>query len=104
VAWQTAVWSDLALPEISGARPFLTRVSNAYLERVLAAAESDAAVAGRFIRVIGMVDPPSRLLRPACVLRVVRTNLRRRTMAHPSMAHGPQPATEPTSASAVSQP
>ena len=93
LAWQTAVGSDLALPEISGARPFLMRISNAYLERVLTAAESDAAVAGRFIRVIGMVDPPSRLARPAFVLRVVRTNLRRRTMAHSSMTPGLQPAT-----------
>jgi 2-polyprenyl-6-methoxyphenol hydroxylase-like FAD-dependent oxidoreductase len=104
VAWQTAVGSDLALPEISGARPFLTRVSNAYLERVLAAAESDAAVAGQFIKVIGMVDSPSQLVRPAFVLRVARTNLRRRTMAHPSMTNRLQPAAAPTSGSAVSPP
>src|SRR6476659_5376635 len=35
VAWQTAVGSDLSLPEVAGRRPFSMRITNAYLRRVL---------------------------------------------------------------------
>jgi hypothetical protein len=78
VAWQTAVCSDLALPEVEGARPPSVRVTNAYLQRVLTAAEDDLVVAQRFIRVIGMVDSPASLMHPAIVTRVAATPLRRR--------------------------
>ncbi len=72
VAWQTAVGSDLALPQIQGPRPVSTRVTNAYLDKVLAAAESDPWVSQQFMRVTGMIDPPSQLLRPAFAARVLR--------------------------------
>ena len=39
-------------------------------ERVLRAAEVDPVVAQDFMRVIGMVAPPARLLHPAFVMRV----------------------------------
>jgi 2-polyprenyl-6-methoxyphenol hydroxylase-like FAD-dependent oxidoreductase len=82
VAWQTAVGSDLALPEVVGPRPLTMRITNAYLERMMTAAETDPVVAGQFIRVIGMIDPPVRLLR---LLRVAHkhTNRRRRTATRP---------------------
>ena len=79
VAWQTAVGSDLALPEVDGPRPLSMRVSNAFLERVLTAAEVDAVVAGQFLRVTGMVDAPTSLLRPAILFRIMRARGRRRT-------------------------
>ncbi len=79
VAWHTAVGSDLALPEVVGPRPLTMRITNAYLERVMTAAETDPVVAGQFMRVIGMIDPPVRLLRPSMLLRVAHTNGRRRT-------------------------
>jgi 2-polyprenyl-6-methoxyphenol hydroxylase-like FAD-dependent oxidoreductase len=78
VAWQTAVGADLALPEVVGPRPISMRISNAYSERVLTAAESDVSVAQQFMRVTGMVDSPMRLLRPTFMFRVARANLRRR--------------------------
>jgi 2-polyprenyl-6-methoxyphenol hydroxylase-like FAD-dependent oxidoreductase len=78
VAWQTAVGSDLALPEVVGPRPISMRISNVYLERVLTAAEEDIAVAQQFMRVIGMIDSPLRLMRPSFMLRIARVNLRRR--------------------------
>lgn len=77
VAWQTAVGSDLALPEVIGPRPMSMRVTNAFLERVLAAVEVDPVVAGQFMRVIGMVDPPTRLLRPSILWRVARAEVNR---------------------------
>lgn len=72
VAWQTAAGSDLALPEVQGRRPMSMRISNAFLERVLGAVEVDPVVAGQFMRVTGMVDPPARLFHPSTLRRVAR--------------------------------
>lgn len=81
VAWHTAVGSDLALPEVVGHRPLSIRISNAYLNWVLAAVEIDPDVAGRFARVTGMIDPPSRLLRPGSVANVAKARRGRRAVA-----------------------
>jgi 2-polyprenyl-6-methoxyphenol hydroxylase-like FAD-dependent oxidoreductase len=70
VAWQTAVSSDVGLPGVTGARPLTMRLTHAYLNRVLTAAEFDPVVTEQFIRVNGMIDPPARLFRPAMVFRV----------------------------------
>jgi 2-polyprenyl-6-methoxyphenol hydroxylase-like FAD-dependent oxidoreductase len=74
VAWQTAVGSDLALPEVVGPRPPSVRITNSFLDQVMTAAETDPTVAGQFMRVIGMIDPPARLLRPSILLRIARAN------------------------------
>jgi 2-polyprenyl-6-methoxyphenol hydroxylase-like FAD-dependent oxidoreductase len=78
VAWQIAVGSDLTLPEVAGPRPLSMRITNAYTDRVLTAAETDPIVAEQFIRVSGMIDPPARLLRPSLMIRVARNTRRRR--------------------------
>lgn len=77
VAWQTAVASDLALPEVPGPRPMSIRISNACLEPVMVAIETDPVVAAQFMRVTGMLDSPIRMLRPAILLRVLRAQHRR---------------------------
>ena len=82
VAWQLAAGADLSLPEVEGARPLPVRIANKYVNRVLAAAESDIAVAEQFAKVIGFLDPPTTLFHPAIVARVVSTNLRRRQRDH----------------------
>ncbi|OBA75415.1 hypothetical protein A5641_25675 [Mycobacterium sp. 1554424.7] len=69
LAWQLSVGSDLSLPEVAGARPLSMRVTNAYMERVIAAAATDPGVAHRLVRVVGMVDPPLRLLHPSVIMR-----------------------------------
>jgi 2-polyprenyl-6-methoxyphenol hydroxylase-like FAD-dependent oxidoreductase len=81
VAWQTAVGSDLALPEVPGHRSLSMRITNAFTQRVLTAAESDPFVAQEFMRVVGMLEPPSRMLQPSFVLQVIRAS--RRPRAHP---------------------
>jgi 2-polyprenyl-6-methoxyphenol hydroxylase-like FAD-dependent oxidoreductase len=73
VAWRSAVSSDLALPQITGKRPASIKMTNAYLERVLTAAQTDPAIVQQFLRSINMIDPPSRMLRPSTVLRVMKT-------------------------------
>lgn len=79
IAWQLAVGSDLTLPEVLGPRPLSMRMTNAYVERLLSAAETDPFVAERFLRVTGMIDPPTRLLDPSLVAHVTRANRRRAT-------------------------
>ena len=88
VAWQTAVGSDLTLPEVVGPRPASMRITNAYLEHVLTASETDPTVAGQFMRVIGMIDPPVRLLRPSILLRIARAPRSWRTDRCPVDASG----------------
>jgi 2-polyprenyl-6-methoxyphenol hydroxylase-like FAD-dependent oxidoreductase len=77
VAWQMAVGSDLALPEVQATRPMSAHLSNAYNDWVLSAAESDLCVAEQFWKVLNLVERPSHLLRPSVVTRVAFTNLRR---------------------------
>jgi 2-polyprenyl-6-methoxyphenol hydroxylase-like FAD-dependent oxidoreductase len=89
IAWQTAAGSDLALPEVKGKAPLSMRLSNAYLERVMTAAESDPTVVLQFLRVMGMMDSPTRLLLPAFVFRVLRTRRRPQAAAQAlSATHG----------------
>lgn len=79
VAWQTAVGSDLALPQVPGHRSVSTRITNAYVDKVLTAAQRDPFVGQQFMRVTGMIDPPSHLMRPSFVARVL---LQARYAAH----------------------
>jgi 2-polyprenyl-6-methoxyphenol hydroxylase-like FAD-dependent oxidoreductase len=69
VAWQFAAGADLNLPEIEGRRSLAVRLTNAYADRLQAAGEYDVDVAGQFLRVVGLIDPPARLLRPRMLLR-----------------------------------
>jgi len=77
VAWRLAVGGDLALPEVEGPRPLALRVINAYLGRLLTAAERDPTLTEPFLRVTSLVDPPTKLLGPATLRRVLKGNLRR---------------------------
>lgn len=69
-AWDLATGSDLSLPEVPGPRTPKAKVLNAYVDRVLQAAERDATVSRAFLRTIGMLDRPPSLLRPSIALRV----------------------------------
>jgi 2-polyprenyl-6-methoxyphenol hydroxylase-like FAD-dependent oxidoreductase len=85
--WRLAIGADLAMPEVAGRRTLATRLLNAYVGRVQAAAEHDATVAERFLRVIGLLDPPSSLLSPAVATRVFLRSRPDQT------GHGPASAT-----------
>lgn len=76
VAWRTGATSDLAFPEVQGRRTPSMRVTNRLVARVLTASESDAAIGTQFFRVTGLLDPPTRLLRPSFLYRVATVNLR----------------------------
>ena len=76
MAWQLTVGSDLTLPHVQASRPLPVRVVNAYIDRVLTAAERDPSVAEPFVRVAALQQPFTHLLRPSTVLRVLLGNLR----------------------------
>ncbi len=71
-AWTLSTGADLALPVVEARRPLRVRILNAYLRRLQATAEADPVVAGAFIAVVGMREPPPALLRPAIARRVLR--------------------------------
>lgn len=100
VAWQAAVGSDLALPQIAGKRPLSIRIINAYLDRVLAAAETDPAVVQQFLRSMNLVDPPSHLLRPSTMLRVLKKSRKRGVT---QMARSPMVARDTTATGNLGQ-
>jgi 2-polyprenyl-6-methoxyphenol hydroxylase-like FAD-dependent oxidoreductase len=76
-AWDMAVGGDLALPEVAGHRSLLTRISNAYAERLLRVAEHDPIVAAAFGDVSDLLAPPHHILAPRILGRVLWGNLRR---------------------------
>jgi 2-polyprenyl-6-methoxyphenol hydroxylase-like FAD-dependent oxidoreductase len=71
-AWALSVAGDLRFPEVAGGRGPADRLVNAYLARLRVAASADPAVGRVFVRVANMVDPPSRLLSPGTMARVIR--------------------------------
>ncbi len=76
VAWRFAAGGDLNMPEVEGDRPLGLRLSNKYAERLQAAYETDVSVAEQFVRVVGLLDPPDRLLRPKMLLSAARRRQR----------------------------
>ncbi|HYZ69403.1 MAG TPA: 2-polyprenyl-6-methoxyphenol hydroxylase-like oxidoreductase [Mycobacterium sp.] len=86
VAWQFAVGGDLSLPEVKGHRPLAVRLSNKYVDRLQAVAETDVTVAEQFIRVVGLLDPPATLLHPRMLLRAARRRRHLQTEAQPALA------------------
>jgi 2-polyprenyl-6-methoxyphenol hydroxylase-like FAD-dependent oxidoreductase len=76
-AWQIGLGSDLALPEIAGKRTLDIRLMNAYMARLLALAERDPVVARQLGRVIGLLDAPTALARPAILRRILPARLAR---------------------------
>ena len=85
VPWEIAAGGDLVFPGVQGHRTARTRLANAYLARLHAAAADDGRLAVAFARVAGLVAPPQSLLRPGIALRVLRGNLgagRQRSEAH----------------------
>ena len=89
-AWSLATGSDLAHPDVQGPRPLSWRLTNAYLERLLAVGHEDPAVAAAIIRVIGMLARPQALLHPRLLRRVLSGSRKRVRRAEPQ--HPPVPA------------
>jgi len=82
-AWQLATAGDLSLPEIVGPRPLSVRITGQYVKHVQAAARNDVVVARGFARAVGLIDPPTRLLRPEVAARVAANGFKHRHATEP---------------------
>ncbi|MGH3661443.1 MAG: FAD-dependent oxidoreductase [Micromonosporaceae bacterium] len=72
--WDISAGGDLNFPGVEGPRSLKTRLGNAYMARLHAAAAHDASITAAFFRVAGLVDPPQALMRPELVFRVLRNS------------------------------
>ncbi|OBI81449.1 NAD(P)/FAD-dependent oxidoreductase [Mycobacterium sp. 1245805.9] len=71
VAWRAAVASDLALPQIAGNRTVSVRLRNAFLDRVLSAAETEPVIVQKFLRMMNMVSKPAELFHPSTMAQMI---------------------------------
>lgn len=72
VCWDMAVSGDLGYAGVEGTRTAKIRIGNAYLGKLHAAATRDGELTRRFMRVAGLVDPPTAIMRPSTMFRVLR--------------------------------
>lgn len=74
--WDFSASADLGFPGVEGHRTPKVRMINSYVARYQRAAVHDAGLTDTFIRVAGLVAPPTSLLRPDRVVRVLRRSRR----------------------------
>ena len=70
-AWNLAVGADFEFAQTEGPKPRGTAFFNWYLNRLLRGARVDGVLTDAFVRVLMMERPPSTLLRPAILRRVL---------------------------------
>jgi 2-polyprenyl-6-methoxyphenol hydroxylase-like FAD-dependent oxidoreductase len=87
-AWRMARGSDLLAPHLAPLASSSDRHMARWLQRVLAAGAHDPRVARRFIRVACLVDPPTALLAPPLVARVLLGRRRTTTRCNVVAAAG----------------
>jgi 2-polyprenyl-6-methoxyphenol hydroxylase-like FAD-dependent oxidoreductase len=75
-AWGMAAAADLAYPEARGHRNLQVRLGHRLEKPLLTAAETDIEVYSQVLKVSAFVDPPSSLLSPGFLLRLLRGALR----------------------------
>lgn len=88
--WEISAGGDLDFPGVEGRRTLKVRVGNAYLARLQYAATKDARVTEGFMRVAGLMDPPTALMRPGMALRVLRHGIRRQPPGRSWLSAGGQ--------------
>jgi 2-polyprenyl-6-methoxyphenol hydroxylase-like FAD-dependent oxidoreductase len=75
--WEFAAIADLGYAGVEGPRTAKVRMINAYISRLQRAAVHDASLTNAFMRVAGLIDEPTALLRPGKVIRVLRKSGRK---------------------------
>jgi len=83
LAWRMGYGNDIAVTASDGPPPPRPiRITNALADRLLAATTVDAVVAERFLELSGFLAPPTALLRPAMLTRVLAANVRLARRGH----------------------
>ncbi|MEV5573199.1 FAD-binding monooxygenase [Spirillospora sp. NPDC052269] len=75
-AWEMTHAIDLSFPGVEGHRGAKLKMMQAYMTRVIIAATADPSVTEAFMRSAGLVDLPQALMKPAFMMRVLRTSSR----------------------------
>jgi 2-polyprenyl-6-methoxyphenol hydroxylase-like FAD-dependent oxidoreductase len=75
ISWSAAVGNDLGFPEVEGPRTPMVRFLNWYIGKLHLAAHNDAQVSIAFLKVINMTVPPTSIMHPRIVWRVMKANL-----------------------------
>jgi 2-polyprenyl-6-methoxyphenol hydroxylase-like FAD-dependent oxidoreductase len=70
-AWELSTTEDFRYPEVSGRRPFGTRLAHWYTAHLHRLTASDEDVYRRFIRVMNLLRPPSHLFHPNVMRKVL---------------------------------
>ncbi len=70
--WEFSAGADLGYPGVEGKRSAKIRFINSYVARYQRAAARDSGLTDSFVRVAGLIDPPTSLLTPGKLLRVLR--------------------------------
>ena len=73
--WDIAVGNDLRHPQVQGLRPAKVRFINWYIGKLHVAARRDALLGNAFVKVANLQAPPTSLLHPVVVWRVIWGNL-----------------------------
>ena len=71
IPWTIATGEDFRYPQVQGKRPPGSGLINGYLNRVHRAASADPVVALRFFEVINLLAPPTALIQPKIMGRVL---------------------------------
>jgi 2-polyprenyl-6-methoxyphenol hydroxylase-like FAD-dependent oxidoreductase len=71
IAWNMAVGADFGFSETTGPKPRGMGFLNWYLGRLLQRAQTDGVLTDAFVRVQMMEQPPSSLMRPSIIWRVL---------------------------------
>jgi hypothetical protein len=69
--WDMSAGGDLGFPGVQGRRTLKVRLGNAFMSRLQVAATRDRDVSRAFMRVAGLVDPPTALTRLPVLSRVL---------------------------------
>jgi len=69
--WQMSTDEDFRFPETTGTRPFGIGISNKFVSQLHRATNSDETVCYAFLRVMGLLDPPTKLMRPKMLWKIL---------------------------------
>ena len=82
--WQLAVGEDFRFPQTTGPKPGGVDFINRYVAQVHRASLLDAEVCRAFLKVMNLLEPPSSLMMPRMMLRVLRASRRQRQRSRPT--------------------